>query len=421
MTHRRSLAEHLDPKAGPKRLLALDGGGIRGIFTLQYLKRLETMLRERHGDPNLLLCDYFDLIGGTSTGSIIAAGLAIGKDVDFLINQYESLGYDIFKDETWWEELRSLPLPSLGGGAFRAALKESLARLVSPVKGVFAPKFPKGPLEDELARHFRIPLGSDGLRTGLMIVSRRADTGSPWAMHNNPRGKYYDWPEGTTPNWIPNKDYLVSDLIAASAAAPTYFKPEEITVGIKPDGSPKVGVFVDGGISPFNNPALQLLMLATQSGYRFDWPMGEDNLLLVSVGTAFRPKLMTSSAGLPIKHAVTNLTALMDDCDSLNRTILQWLAHSPNSVAIDSEIGDLAPDRVGGKKHLTYLRYNVTLQERWMKEELAIEKDDSYWEALSHMDQPDNLEVLANLGQTAATSQLRPEHFPAHFDLAAPG
>ncbi|MFM7550941.1 MAG: patatin-like phospholipase family protein [Cyanobacteriota bacterium] len=71
-----TLAQHL-AAGGPKRVLALDGGGVRGILTLGFLERIEWLLRQRHGgDPAFRLCDYFDLIAGTSTGSIIAALLA---------------------------------------------------------------------------------------------------------------------------------------------------------------------------------------------------------------------------------------------------------------------------------------------------------------------------------------------------------
>ena len=56
---------------GPKRMLALDGGGIRGALTLGFLERMEGILRRRHLKPDLRLSDYFDLIGGTSTGAII--------------------------------------------------------------------------------------------------------------------------------------------------------------------------------------------------------------------------------------------------------------------------------------------------------------------------------------------------------------
>src|SRR6516165_1075454 len=67
-----SKQQHLDRSTGPKRILALDGGGIRGILTLEYLSAIENILRTRSGRGDFLLCDYFDLIGGTSTGSTIA-------------------------------------------------------------------------------------------------------------------------------------------------------------------------------------------------------------------------------------------------------------------------------------------------------------------------------------------------------------
>ena len=62
---------------GPKRILSIDGGGIRGYLTLQILRKIEEVIKNRCGDDTRL-CDYFDLIGGTSTGSILAAGLASG-------------------------------------------------------------------------------------------------------------------------------------------------------------------------------------------------------------------------------------------------------------------------------------------------------------------------------------------------------
>jgi patatin-like phospholipase/acyl hydrolase len=66
---------------GPKRILALDGGGVRGIVALAFLERIERMLEQEAGHF-VRLCDYFDLIGGTSTGAIIASGLALGFRVE---------------------------------------------------------------------------------------------------------------------------------------------------------------------------------------------------------------------------------------------------------------------------------------------------------------------------------------------------
>jgi patatin-like phospholipase/acyl hydrolase len=73
------LNDHLKNDHHPKRILALDGGGLRGILSLSILQKIEEILRNRHGDnDNFRLCHYFDLISGTSTGSIIAAMIAIG-------------------------------------------------------------------------------------------------------------------------------------------------------------------------------------------------------------------------------------------------------------------------------------------------------------------------------------------------------
>jgi patatin-like phospholipase/acyl hydrolase len=83
-----SLEEHF-AAGGPKRILALDGGGIRGILSLGFLLRIEEILRERHGnDPAFRLSHYFDLIAGTSTGSIIAALLAQGESVQEVIQLF---------------------------------------------------------------------------------------------------------------------------------------------------------------------------------------------------------------------------------------------------------------------------------------------------------------------------------------------
>ena len=89
--------QHLDPNHAPKRMLSLDGGGIRGVLTLEYLEVIEAMLRKRYNDESLLLCDYFDLIGGTSTGSIIAAGLAFGLTVAQLKALYRNIGLSVFR------------------------------------------------------------------------------------------------------------------------------------------------------------------------------------------------------------------------------------------------------------------------------------------------------------------------------------
>jgi patatin-like phospholipase/acyl hydrolase len=69
----------------PHRMLALDGGGIRGLITLGILGQIEELIHQKTGQK---LCEYFDYIAGTSTGAIIAAGLSLGKTTAELVDFY---------------------------------------------------------------------------------------------------------------------------------------------------------------------------------------------------------------------------------------------------------------------------------------------------------------------------------------------
>jgi patatin-like phospholipase/acyl hydrolase len=66
----------------PHKLLACDGGGIRGIISVEILARIERELRTSSRNPKLVLADYFDYVAGTSTGAIIATLVALGFSVD---------------------------------------------------------------------------------------------------------------------------------------------------------------------------------------------------------------------------------------------------------------------------------------------------------------------------------------------------
>src|SRR5579863_7413381 len=221
----RTLDDHLFGP-GPKRMLALDGGGVRGVLSLGYLSRFEKIIQERYG-KDFRLCDYFDLIGGTSTGSMIATTLALGYTVEEIQKSYDKLAAEVFKKPFW----------SLG---------------------LIGSKFPKEPLEKILRENLgETTLGSEKLRTGLMIVTKRLDTGSPWVIHNSSRGMFFDSP-GKDAKGKPNRDFALRQLVRASTAAPHYFEPEHLEIGPGLEGA-----FVDGGVSPFNNPSLQMLLVAS--------------------------------------------------------------------------------------------------------------------------------------------------------------
>jgi uncharacterized protein len=378
--------DHLDPRRGPKRILALDGGGVRGMLTLQFLQALETLVTARFGEKTRL-CDYFDLIGGTSTGSIIAAGLACGMTVGALQDLYRNIGASVFQE-----------------GRFGKLLPASL-------QGKLAPKFPSEPLQAELDRQLGADttLDSDKVLTGLMIMTKRLDTGSPWPLNNGGRGKFA----------AQDGALRLTQIVRASTAAPTYFAPEEIAIHAR-DGTVVDGAFVDGGVTPFNDPALHLLMLATLQGYGFCWPTGKNKLLIVSVGTGQYKQPRSAQAvvsDLAALQGVAALQSLMDDCERMNRATLQWLTNCLTPWLIDRAVGDMKLDSQSGPQLATYVRYNAVLERAWLKTELGVDLAGDKLEQIRKMDDPSNLSDLADLGRRAAAAQVKPEHLPAAFDL----
>jgi uncharacterized protein len=386
-----SLSKKLEPN-GPKRILALDGGGIRGALSLGYLKHIEELLRRQHNKPDLLLSDYFDMIGGTSTGSIIAAALAVGMSVDEIKQKYFELGTKIFgKKYKWWK--------------------------VFEIDDLFKAKYDDKALVDELQNVFGdILLGDQQkIKTALVIVAKRADTNSVWPLNNHPKGKFYDSGHGD------NKSIPLWQCVRASAAAPTYFLPQSIQVG----GDNGFAAFVDGGVSMANNPSLQMLMVATLKGFPYHWPMGEEKLMVVSVGTGMTrwkkmPKEINKSHLL---NWAANLPDMfMQDASWQNQQILQWLSNSPTAFEIDSEVSalsdDILTDEPGRKKGLiTYLRYNLfidtkDLNERFNPSKPYTQKD---VENLSAMDKAENCQKLYDLGFQAGEQEIREAHFPAGF------
>src|SRR5271170_2018921 len=87
-------------------ILSLDGGGTKGMFSIQILARMEKLLRQKYDRPDLVLADHFDFIGGTSTGAIIAALLSWGASVETVENFYLDQSRKVFGRKTWFRRFR---------------------------------------------------------------------------------------------------------------------------------------------------------------------------------------------------------------------------------------------------------------------------------------------------------------------------
>ena len=381
------LAERL-ARPGPKRLLSLDGGGIRGILSLAYLEAVETMLRRRYGRADLCLADHFDLIGGTSTGALIATMLALGWTVADARAAYLNLSADVFRPRRYW---------GLG-----------------PVGRAIASRFSAQPLEAILESILGdASLDSPKLRTGLMIVAKRIDTASVWPLTNLPTARYYDdWthPEGQR---LPGNRHLkLRELLRASTAAPTLFRPKSLTAA----GTPSEAMFVDGAVSAHNNPSLMLLMVAVLDGFGLHWPLGPDDLLLCSVGTGRFSR--TDSAAVVARYtnidwAQILVPQMIGDTMELVETVLQWMSVSPTARRIDSMIGSVETTLGGDRGLVSYVRYDATISVPALAA-LGLDVDDAHIARLRDMSSVAAIPDLLMLG-THVQNTVRDDHFPVAF------
>lgn len=328
-------------KAGPRKLLALDGGGIRGVMTLEVLDRIQSELQHKLGrGDDFVLADYFDYVAGTSTGAIIATCLSLGMRVEDIREFYIDSGPDMFDKANL---LRRYLLNKFQSGKLTRKLKDVIEKKTGEPDAT---------------------LGSEALRTYLMLVLRNASTDSPWPVSNNPDAMYNN-PELADSNLkLP-----LWQLVRASTAAPTYFPPEVITFETT-DGKPYEFIFVDGGVTMYNNPAFQLFLMATVNSYKLGWPTGEDKMLLVSIGTGIAAdanKNLTPEEMNIVYNASSLPSAFMFAASNEQDFLCRVFGRCLNGGVIDSEVTDMihgAACDAGGPvspKLFTYMRYNADL------------------------------------------------------------
>ena len=362
---------------GQKKILTLDGGGIRGMMTVEVLNKIETMLRVELGkDDSFVLADYFDYISGTSTGAIIAAALSLGWSVDKIRGFYIESGAKMFD-------------------------KANLLKR-------FKYKYEDEALQKLLSQEFGAgtTLGSSELKTLLMMVMRNASTDSPWPVSNNPGAKYNDKSRSDC-----NLNIPLWQLVRASTAAPTYFPPEKVSVG-KQDF-----VFVDGGVTMYNNPAFQTFLMATLEPYKLCWETGEDKMLIVSLGTGTSPgaNLDLAPGDMNLIYNATSIpsalmNAALNEQDLLCRTFGKCL----HGEELDREVGDLfcevdQPDFASpvNPRLFTYVRLNAELTRGGLNK---LGLNHLKPENVQKMDSVEFIDDLQQIGK-AVGSQITRKHF----------
>lgn len=206
------------------KILAIDGGGIRGVVPAHIIQLM-------HSKFGVTPAKHFDLIAGTSTGAIIAAALACEIDPSTIIGLYKDHGARIFrKKKSLW--------PSF--------LKQAVHSLYDQVE-----------LSNLLVEVFGNRTLGD-LKKPLLLPSTNISDGCVHVFKS-----------GYSPNFIRDRDVLIREAVLASCAAPTYFDPRKVDAYL----------LADGGLWA-NNPALTATIEAI---HRMD--VKSERLRVLSVGT----------------------------------------------------------------------------------------------------------------------------------------
>ena len=216
------------------KILAIDGGGFRGVYSAHLLKRIEV-------EFSIDWRKDFDLLAGTSTGSIIAASLALGKSASEVLDMYAQHGSEIFR------------------------------KPLGPRCGLFASKYPQSSLRSVLGDFFGdVRLGE--IKTPLIIPA--TDIGN---------GCVHVFKSAYDADFVRDLDVRVADAVLASCSAPTYFPPL-LLPGEKPY------LLADGGLWA-NSPSL---VAAIDAKRRLNAKL--DDLRILSIGTGKAERFY------PIKH-----------------------------------------------------------------------------------------------------------------------
>ena len=291
-----------DPLGTPSRMrvLSVSGGGLLGVIPAAILMHYETLGRRAYGS-GYRLSDSFDLVGGSSTGAVIATGVALGLGAAEIADFY----------------LRDVPK------GFKRR-----RRAVPLLHDLF---------DGDLMQQFFLKrtggrcLDRDVLQCHLAITTKDLVNARPMVFSTLPGSSA----EEDMTDVVHRRDALPLDLLLrASTAAPGLFPPVELPLL---DGEKRLAA--DGGLGPFNDPGLLLSRLA--------WAAGALQVELTGLGTgSTRPKYRASrwTKGPSAIRALRALMGLIKDGEAQTRQMLETVAASP-SEALSYRNIDMGLDR----------------------------------------------------------------------------
>lgn len=297
------------------RILSLNGGGIRGLIPCVFLEKLEAILG--NGKP---LAESFDLIAGTSTGAILAAGLAVGMSPAQLRAIYTSFGRDIF--------------PYRG--------RFNLDRLSLILKdGLSAPKFSADPLKGILKdqKGFDQPLTTFE-KTKLLIpfydtVGRQTNFFKTYDPTNSGGNYALTAPCQDDPDF---RNVPLWEAVLCSASAPTYFPAHRLVVPV--NGKDKTLSAIDGGVAA-NNPVACAVADAVRMGFK---PF---EIFVLSLGTGRHTRSISYAQAREwgaVEWAVPLYDVILDASIDVYRYITREVLPADNYIQLDFELTEASDD-----------------------------------------------------------------------------
>lgn len=272
----------MNSRKGKFNILAIDGGGIRGMYAAHILKRVSAEL-------HVNFITQFDLITGTSTGSIIAAALAAGIAIDDVAAFYENEGHKVFLSQRF------------------------------NLRGTLRSKYSKKELSNILNEFFQHQVLADA-KTRLLIPATDISNGTVHVF----KSPYLE-------EFVRDKNVRIADAVSASCSAPLYFDPQQVTPYLLSDG----GLWA-------NNPALVGLIEATG---KLRIPI--QNVRLFSVGAGMSRKYYnmspkTTNWGLarwkPLKLVSMILNLQSSSAENMVRLMLPQSSYVRINFSTDNEL-----------------------------------------------------------------------------------
>lgn len=236
------------------KILSLDGGGIRGVLSARLLQQVETTLAAKKGQK---LHEYFDLVSGTSTGSILTAGIACQMSTQDMIDIYLEQGKNIFLDSVRKQRGWRVVSQAIGSGVLypHEEGEQGLAKVLQ-----------KKLIHRELGKDAKI-----GQITKPNILIPAYDVYS----------RNTTWFNNSDPTvWYSNLELW--KICTASASAPTFFPPYQL-----PYNDDQKLPHIDGGVSA-NNPALLAIAHALYIGKQNGINLSDIAVLSIGTGNTTR-------------------------------------------------------------------------------------------------------------------------------------